>query len=259
MAGREKRVRGGRAASAGARGSSTPIIHHHLSFINPDAFTLIELLVVISIVALLMAILLPALQRVRNQARGVACQGRLRQWAVYWSIYASENGNKLPAPSRQFGLIPAVLPADLFATHEIGRDNRTGESLADCYSDLHVYKRLLLCPETKSQPVSDEFLMNGTTYSPWSHGVAEMPVSSYGQNGWVLGEHTEGGRKKVWQSCWVRGANTVPVYSDCKTPYGLATAGDRPPECDEAPADSAWSMSVYAMNRHSGGVNGVFM
>ncbi len=42
-------------------------------------FTLIELLVVISIVVLLMALMLPALSRARKQARGVVCQGRLRQ------------------------------------------------------------------------------------------------------------------------------------------------------------------------------------
>jgi len=43
------------------------------------AFTLIELLVVIAIVALLMAILMPALQLVKHQAKAVACQSNLRQ------------------------------------------------------------------------------------------------------------------------------------------------------------------------------------
>jgi prepilin-type N-terminal cleavage/methylation domain-containing protein len=43
------------------------------------AFTLIELLVVISILVLLMAVLLPTLQRARNQARAAACQAKLRQ------------------------------------------------------------------------------------------------------------------------------------------------------------------------------------
>jgi type II secretory pathway pseudopilin PulG len=39
----------------------------------------IELLVVIAIIALLMAMLLPALERVRSQAKAAACQGNLRQ------------------------------------------------------------------------------------------------------------------------------------------------------------------------------------
>jgi len=54
-------------------------------------FTLIELLVVIAIIALLMAILMPALNRVKNQARAVACQTNLRQWALVFSIYMDDN------------------------------------------------------------------------------------------------------------------------------------------------------------------------
>jgi len=54
-------------------------------------FTLIELLVVIAIIALLMAILMPAMQRVKKQAKAVACQANLRQWGVIWSMYAHDN------------------------------------------------------------------------------------------------------------------------------------------------------------------------
>jgi prepilin-type N-terminal cleavage/methylation domain-containing protein len=58
---------------------------------NANAFTLIELLVVISILALLLAVLLPSIQRVRRQAKAVTCQSNLRQWGVVFSMYTTSN------------------------------------------------------------------------------------------------------------------------------------------------------------------------
>jgi len=58
-------------------------------------FTLVELLVVIAIIALLMAILMPALNRARELGRRSVCLGNLKQLALAWVMYADENDGDL--------------------------------------------------------------------------------------------------------------------------------------------------------------------
>ncbi|AQT67586.1 type II secretion system protein G [Anaerohalosphaera lusitana] len=64
---------------------------------NKKAFTLIELLVVISIIALLLAIMMPALGVVKQKAQGVVCTSRLKNLLIAYRTYTAENDGKLPS------------------------------------------------------------------------------------------------------------------------------------------------------------------
>ena len=91
------------------------------------AFTLVELLVVIAVIALLAAMLLPALSNARQSGRRTACASNLRQLGVALSIYAGENEGDFPVANRT---------------------NRWPSQLHRNYENLDV----LLCPADRTPP-----------------------------------------------------------------------------------------------------------
>jgi len=70
-------------------------MHRQKTLVRRVGFTLVELLVVISIIALLMAVLLPALAKAREQAKRIACMSNIKQLTLGWNMYADTNADKI--------------------------------------------------------------------------------------------------------------------------------------------------------------------
>ncbi|MBN2210185.1 MAG: prepilin-type N-terminal cleavage/methylation domain-containing protein [Sedimentisphaerales bacterium] len=111
-------------------------------------FTLIELLVVVSIIALLVSILLPALNKAREQAKAVVCLSTIKSFATANEVYsASYNGYYVP--SSQTPLDPAQWWGMRWPEVTQFREIIAMQKSEDLWEDAYMFPEGLRCPSHK--------------------------------------------------------------------------------------------------------------
>jgi len=206
------------------------------------AFTLIELLVVIAIIALLMAILMPTLQRAKEQARAIGCQANLRQWSLIFSMYASEYDNRFPGWLDSAEPWPQQLQA-LWPHHRDSND-------------------LFVCPTAKkpqSELLDSSNWHLGSTFSAWSLRSAASHVRvdcSYGVNVWAQSIPESEPSGKSWKTVPGKGAANIPLLTDSVLWWACRESVGSPPQYEDVWTDTSLPC---CMNRHRGFISGIFM
>jgi len=258
LAGPENMPRGSRPES-----ERKSFINNHLSITNLNGFTLIELLVVIAVIALLMAILLPCLQRVRRQAKTVGCQSNLRQWGTHWAMRTADNDGYLPGCGPEYSSPEAwefePLPWSVGLGWGLGWYGSPINE-RDWYESS---EGIWCCPmATKlANPTGEVSNTEGGTFLAWSRFWPKDAFpwdlyGSYGINSYTLWPYWGDGRDEVmrritdwytqdivpyyWSTPHVKGASNVPMQLDSSMWYsGWPRNGGEPPACDAIPTESA--------------------
>ena len=177
-------------------------------------FTLIELLVVIAIIAILAALLLPALTAAKGKAKSTGCISNLRQLSLGWRMYADENNGTLAVNLPYSGAANRSWVNDDFTTSSAAATNQANITQGLIYPSVQNVK-VYHCPADETQvrgvPTVVSYSMNGwmgsrtmgqgaTAYNGFRTFVREAEISAISavSHLWVLADEDSSTLNDGW-------------------------------------------------------------
>jgi prepilin-type N-terminal cleavage/methylation domain-containing protein/prepilin-type processing-associated H-X9-DG protein len=209
-------------------------------------FTLIELLVVISIIAILMGILMPALSTAKKMAQSITCSSNLRTLMIAWRMYADGNDDKLLAAESGVKNRPNWFSGGLSYTSDpVNWDPENDMTKSPLWSYVGKNPKIFKCPADMAKVTNS---MGAAVKRVRSNSMSQV----FGRGGWLDKTYNEG--QQVWRtysklSTIINPTKTwvfVDEHPDSINDAAFANA------CTDAASPSAAQIIDFPANYHNG-------